>query len=186
MAEKVTKDLQRRIVRLLDGELSGPEADELERELIRSPSGNRLLREYERQDHLVSDALAGVLSPLSAEEHPPAPAARPQRPSARPWTAAAAAAAAAMLATGLWFGLGPDGPAGAPPGERVSGGAGQSLTEASAADRWVPPAEAEFPARRVRRIDRFSFDVFDEQGNEFRRLYVDREQTQIRLTSMDL
>lgn len=55
------EDLERMIVRRLDGELSEEESLALDRELIRNPDARSLLEEFEHADRLASAALSAVL-----------------------------------------------------------------------------------------------------------------------------
>lgn len=55
------KDIEKLIVRHLDGELSADEQLELDRELIRNPEAQRLMEEYTRIDELALGALDRVL-----------------------------------------------------------------------------------------------------------------------------
>lgn len=57
----VNKDIERLIVRRLDGALTEDEELRLNRELIRNPESRQLLEDYERVDALASAALTDVL-----------------------------------------------------------------------------------------------------------------------------
>jgi hypothetical protein len=57
----VNKDIERLIVRRLDGALTEDEELRLNRELIRNPEARQLLEDYERVDALASAALTDVL-----------------------------------------------------------------------------------------------------------------------------
>lgn len=59
--ETVAKDIEKLIVRRLDGELSEDEQLELDRELIRNPAAQRLMEEYKRIDDLAAAALDHAL-----------------------------------------------------------------------------------------------------------------------------
>ncbi len=57
----VDKDIEKLIVRSLDGELSEDEKLRLNRELIRNPEAHRLMEEYKRIDELAGAALNDTL-----------------------------------------------------------------------------------------------------------------------------
>ena len=58
---RVGEDIEKLIVRRLDGELSEDEQLELDRELIRNPAAQRLMEEYKRIDDLAAAALDHAL-----------------------------------------------------------------------------------------------------------------------------
>ncbi len=57
----IDADIERRIVRYLDGALNAEEALELERELLRDPEARLLFEEYRRVDELTTDVLTHVI-----------------------------------------------------------------------------------------------------------------------------
>lgn len=59
--ENVSHEIERLIVRRLDGELTEDEALQLNRELIRNPDAQRLLEDYARVDAMASGALEEAL-----------------------------------------------------------------------------------------------------------------------------
>lgn len=59
--EHVTQEMERLIVRRLDGALTEDEALRLDRELIRNPDARRLLEDYVRVDAVASAALREVM-----------------------------------------------------------------------------------------------------------------------------
>ncbi len=180
---RVCRRLQRQILRRLDGQLSEEETALLERELIRNPSANRLLREYSELDRQCREALDVALAPSGARSASPAPRPAERRPRARRW-GAVAAAAAALLAGGLWAAWGVlDGPGADAP------------TRSAALDRPNPQPHIQKEVPRVhpprdrtetdavwppvRRIDRYRIDVFDEQTNQLHRLNLDHEHLRV-------
>lgn len=59
----VDKNIERRIVRYLDGELNADEELELNREILRDPEAHRLLEEYRRIDELSAAVLELAVPP---------------------------------------------------------------------------------------------------------------------------
>lgn len=57
----VNEDIERLIVRRLDGELNATEELELDRELIRNPDARRLMEEYSRVDELAAAAIGTAM-----------------------------------------------------------------------------------------------------------------------------
>jgi anti-sigma factor RsiW len=108
----VDENIERLIVRRLDGELTEDERVELDRALLRSPEARALLEEYERIDASASAALA---SSLAADGEPsvsfPRIAAPPARKGySRAWWALPAAVAAAIAVLVTFIGPRPKGP----------------------------------------------------------------------------
>jgi len=101
MAE-VNKDIERLIVRGLDGELNDDEQLRLDRELIRNPDVHRLMEEYKRIDELSAAALdqafAGDRLPLDPEMLPSRSQTARGRRYHRGWWLVPGAIAAALLA----------------------------------------------------------------------------------------
>jgi len=183
MTDRVDEHLEERIIRLIDGELGEAEAAELERELLRNPAAARLKQEYEQQNETVKLALEAALTAPSGAER--TVAARRTMTLLR-WTTAAAAAAI-VLGGLLWFAL----PAGKTPGTPgpigvADSSAGSRVEQPEALDAYQPPAEPEVPVRRVRHVDRFYVDFYDEQRNEIRRVPFEREQVRIVPVAMSL
>ncbi len=93
-------DLERRIVRMLDGELDDEQKVELYRQVLRQPAAHRLMSDYAADDELAGDALhalldgSGISGPTllgRASGAVPAHRRRPVR-----WLAAAVAAVAVL------------------------------------------------------------------------------------------
>ena len=98
----VDNDIERLIVRSLDGELSEDEQLQLNRELIRNPKAQRLMEQYKQIDELAGAALHHV---LAGDRIPLDPAALPDREQLQPavryhrgWWLVPGAIAAALLA----------------------------------------------------------------------------------------
>ncbi len=98
----VDKDIERLIVRRLDGTISDDENLELNRELIRNPDAHQLMEEYGRIDELASEALHRA---VDADRLSFDPLALPERSEARTrvlprwtWQLATGAIAASLLA----------------------------------------------------------------------------------------
>ena len=98
----VDKDIERLVVRQLDGELTENEQLELNRELIRNPEARRLMEEYTRIDGLAVAALDEALGDDSLSFDPAALPSRGQPVTARRyhrgWWLVPGAIAAALLA----------------------------------------------------------------------------------------
>ncbi len=101
MAE-VNKDIERLIVRGLDGELGDDEQLTLDRELIRNPDAHRLMEEYKRIDELsaaaLDQALAGDRLPLDPDTLPSRSQSARVRRHHRGWWLVPGTIAAAVLA----------------------------------------------------------------------------------------
>jgi len=99
----VDEHIERLIVRRLDGELSEPEAAELDRELLRSPEARRLLEEYQRIDAAAAEALAAACRPEAAPLPPVLPGGGRAAVRQRwlQWVVPLAAAAAVAMAVVL-------------------------------------------------------------------------------------
>ncbi len=177
MTDRVDEHLEERIIRLIDGELGEAEAAGLQRELLRNPAAARLKLEYEQQNEAVKLAMEAALT---------APNGAGSTVTGRPtitllrW-ATAAAAAAIVLGGALWIAWPTNettpGPGG--DGAVASGGSGSRVEQPAALDTFQPPAEPDVPLRRVRHVDRFYVDFYDEQRNELRRVPFEREQVRI-------
>lgn len=100
--EKDIENIERLIVRKLDGELSEGEELVLNRELIRDPEARRLMEEYERVDGLAAAAMAEALGGDSLSVDPAVPQGQSRRPVARGhhrgWWLVPGTIAAALLA----------------------------------------------------------------------------------------
>ena len=176
MMDRVDEHLEERIIRLIDGELGEAEAAELERELLRNPAAARLKLEYEQQNETVRLALEAALTAPSGAGG--TVAARRTMTLLR-WTTAAAAAAI-VLGGALWIAWPAHETTGVPGGSNVADSSAGSRGEQPAAlDAYQPPSEPEVPLQRVRHVDRFYVDFYDEQRNEFRRVPFEREQVRI-------
>jgi hypothetical protein len=62
MARRLSEELERRIVRRLDGELSVPERERLTRELLRDPEARRRMEEYAAADERAAEALRAAFT----------------------------------------------------------------------------------------------------------------------------
>ena len=184
MNDGVNDNLERRVNRLLDGELTDEQRADLQRELLRDPAAHRLMEQYARQDDLCRRALDTALGTGVREQ--PASAAAKARPAR--WLASVAAAAV-LLAVGLWFAH-HAGPEDSPPQPRVAAGTDRRPTTTGAGafilDDSAPVPAPDAPIQRIRTIDRFPVSVYDKQRNELRIFYVDREQARFCSASMDL
>lgn len=183
MKRKIDNRLERQIVRLLDGQLGPVQRADLEKRLIREPEANALLQEYEHQDRELREALTAAWNPsvrTDAAELVAPDADVPARAmlGRRAWWAGAAAAIV-LLGAGAWLAWRNAGPQAAteppPPLVATPPREDTSAVDPSAADVVLPGAPAT-PGRRVRRVDRFYIDVFDDETREFRRFHIDREQ----------
>jgi len=97
----VNEDMERRIVRFLDGALNQEEQLELQRELLRNPDARRLMEDYRAVDELAGAALGGALSdlePLASPYRLAVPVGPRLRRSYRAWWLVPGAVAAALLA----------------------------------------------------------------------------------------
>jgi hypothetical protein len=114
------REIERQIVRCLDGELSADEAAELQRRLLRDPRAQRMYEEYATVDAKASAALkaaAGAARPMEAWEvlaraggeqavaggEPAAASGRRYSPGRLAWAGGGlAAAAAVVVAVAVW------------------------------------------------------------------------------------
>jgi len=185
MNERMNENLERRVNRLLDGELTDEQRADLQRELLRDPAAHRLMAQYARQDDLCRRALDSALG-AGARARSTFAAGAKARPAR--WLASAAAAAV-LLAVGLWFAH-HAGPADNPPRPRAAGGVdpGPATTprDVLGIDDWVPVRAPDTPMQRIRTFDRFPVTVYDKQRNELRIFYVDRGRARICSASKDL
>ena len=108
----IDPELERRIVRMLDGQLDEAQKARLYRQVLRNPLAHRILSDYSANDELAADALHSLLDGPAAPPSPrlhrkvgpaggggPAaavPQSRRRHASARRWGLAAAAVAAAV------------------------------------------------------------------------------------------
>ena len=170
-------DLEVKITRLLDGELSPDERSELEREVLREPEAHALMRKTAAVDELCRVALDEALAP------------RRGRATSRwrwAWPAAVAGAAAAAIVAVVLSSAFQSRPA-RPDRKIVS--VPPTLAPAPVelvADEFDPTPLPETPARPVRRVDRFPVGLFDAESGQFRVIQVDREQTQMQPVWLDL
>jgi len=182
MNDESRVDLEVKIARLLDGELSADERAELERELLLDPAAHAMLRDATALDEQCRDALDAVLAGGVA----------PARPTWRALPAVgAAAAAAAVLAVVLWSAF-HDRPGRAVPDPAPEVAVdphpptpGTARTVKLVSDEFdpAPPAARGTP---VRRVDRFPVGLFDAESGRFRVIQVERERTQIQQAWLDL
>lgn len=178
MNDESHAQLEVKVNRLLDGELPRDERTELERQLLRNPDAQAMLRDYKAADERCRDAIDRALASRRGD---------PSDGRSLWWPAAAAAAAAAVLGVVLWsaFQSTPDGPA-----RHVVKKQQDPVPRPPAAvelttDQFDPtPAAA--PATGVRRVDRFPVGLFDAKSGQFRIIQVDREQTQTQPVWLDL
>jgi len=121
MARRAGEELERRIVRWLDGELSAAEREQLTRELLRDPEARRRMEEYAAADERAAEALRAAFTHtgpagLRNWESP----GRNARGTGRRWAVRAAAAVLVAAAGGYLAYLlapgGEDGPKPGPPG----------------------------------------------------------------------
>ncbi|MFB3893732.1 MAG: hypothetical protein ACE15C_17095 [Phycisphaerae bacterium] len=96
-------ELERRIVRRIDGELNRFEEAALERDLLRDPDARRLMEQYAWADRQAADALTALLDQASDHRQD---AVRPAASAGMHWRRglawAAAVAAAVVLAAVIW------------------------------------------------------------------------------------
>jgi hypothetical protein len=103
MTDWAQSELEDRICRALDGELSASERAELDRELLRDPEARRLMDHYRRIDR---QAAAALRAAFGSDATSPLRAAGPRRPGQRAakwrWGSIGVAAAALLVAVGIW------------------------------------------------------------------------------------
>jgi len=178
------RQLERDLVRYLDGELDEPARLALAERLKRDESARRMLRDYAAVDRLASEALLAALDA-------PAAAGGDARPAAPPrvlaiFRPAIALAAVAVLAMMVWPMLNPQ----TPPGQvetpvtstPVPGG---MLTPLPGPESRLSQPEDFGGGRGQRQVDRQLYGVFDEKEKRFYVLEVDRVQTQVQQASWD-
>lgn len=175
------KDIERLIVRCLDGAITEDEQLTLNRELIRDPEARRLMDDYRRADDLAVAALGQAFGDDTLNYDPtllPDRAVPVQRVGIhRGWWMATGVAAAAMLA--IFVGLPPLSPT---PGSGVADGgleiplvhAAQSSPGVGSVD--VPMRNASMAPRMNRRTGRDVLGVVGDDGNIYW-LEVDRSRT---------
>ncbi|UCC31859.1 MAG: hypothetical protein JSU86_06190 [Phycisphaerales bacterium] len=160
------KDIERLIVRSLDGELGEDEQLQLNRELIRNPEAQRLMEQYKQIDELAGVALDHA---LGCDRIPLDPAALPGREQSqrvvryhRGWWLVPGAIAAALLAIVVaQFSARP--PAGPALADR-NGGAGNTVVPVGRVPR--PTGIMRNASTAVRRsTGRDVFGVVGEDGN---------------------
>ena len=98
---EIDQDIERLIVRQLDGELGEEEQLELNRKLVRDPQAHQLMEDYRSVDTLAADALAQTLGKGEVEFDPTALTAETRRRTYRfhqGWWLVPGAIAAAILA----------------------------------------------------------------------------------------
>lgn len=102
---KVSENIERAIVRSLDGMLSDEQQLELDRELIRNPEARRMMDEYRCADELAAAALADIATPATDADRIVATAtdgaSSRQRRAIRTWMLIPGAIAAAILAIAI-------------------------------------------------------------------------------------
>ncbi len=183
------EQIERLIVRKLDGELSLEEEHELNKVLIRSPEAHQLLDDYARQDELVASVMKaeiGSAAPpdLSVVTAGAAPLAQPHR--YRSWTATSIGgllvACLALFAVLMEPALRNSPPA-ADNGAKLGGIAIPVLpVSQTRGDRFeVLPAYMEFPQTEEDSMDRQFVVVHNEKTGQYYVLEVRREQTTTRL-----
>lgn len=186
MNDESRVDLEVKITRLLDGELSSDERAELERELLLDPAAHAMLRDATALDERCRDALDAALAGGGGAT------VLARRRALRTVGAVAAAAAAAVLAVVLWSVFhdrpGPAVPGPAPevavdphPPTPTTGRTVELVSDEF--DPTPPPAARVTP---VRRVDRFPVGLFDAESGQFRVIQVERERTQIQPAWLDL
>jgi len=157
-------ELERRIVRRLDGELDPAHGDELTRHLLRDPEAHRLMDQYAAADAAAGDALRIAFGPQEADGRGQWEGLRDREASeARRRWAGAAAAAAVLLTIAVGYvarQLAPPSAA-APRGLAARGADPGTAPEAQALpaglERWIwqvwqPPAGEAFGARPAEAI----------------------------------
>lgn len=183
MSDDSHADLEVKINRLLDGELSQADRAELERQLLRDPAAHAMLRTCTALDEQCRDALDAALGQ-------PIPTAARQAGRRRALWAASAAAAAVLLAAVLWSVF--SGPSPSPePGPDVANipdnpDPSSLPTIELMLDQFDPDPPSGRPVRPVRRVDRFPVGVFDAEAGQLRIFHVDREHSRIQPVWDDL
>ena len=186
------RQLERDIVRYLDGELGEAERRELVDRLRRDAAARRMLEQYATVDRLAGEALLDLLDRPRAKPAPARAAWARSRMIYRLLRPAAAVAAVVVLAVLIRPNL-KDGPA-------PIGGDGPMAASRQAGQ----PAEAQlwdFPSRPLdvrlgppadfkgglgqRQVNRHVFGVLDEKASEVYVLEVDQIQTQARRAEWD-
>ena len=213
MSESTQNELERRIVRALDGELSASQRADLDRELLRNPEARSLMEAYRQIDRQTASALRAAFGPRGAALSVGATARPTSPPGTLRWMPIGLAAAAmALLAVGvgmLIYGA-PWQPGGAAPGPgplavgREGAGAAETSPAVAVArgarlgshdagpdvplmyDMADPSPMFDAPRRGDRIIDRRFFGVFDESKRELYLIEVDRVRTRIDTVSLDL
>lgn len=187
----VTPELEARIVRYLDGELSAQEQADLRRELLLNPAARELMEDYAEIDSLTAGALGAVVDRPAGDVKPP-------QPSSQPWVVRIAggflAAAAAVLLLIL-----PPGPfrprrpsikdtpaqvARRPVGSQAAAGAGGLEAVGPRLRQGAPILDA--PRQGWRRLDRSYLGVYDEQEQRLYLFRVDRERTNVQWVAKEL
>jgi len=103
MTHWAQNELEDRIVRALDGELSASERAELDRELLRNPAARRLMDQYRRIDGQAAAALRTALGSDANVLGTASPARPPRRATRWRWgSISLVAAAVLLLAVGIW------------------------------------------------------------------------------------
>lgn len=193
----VTPELEARIVRCLDGELSEQERADLQRELLRNPAARRLMADSAEIDSLAAEALAAVVDRSGGDV-------RPRQASREAWVVRVAGGFLAAAAAVLLFILPPgpfrprrpsvkDTPA------RVARGPEAPVASAgsqAAAGQDQPAAAGPHLPRRVRvpdglrrgrrDLDRSYLGVYDEQEQRLYLFRMDRERTNVQWVAKEL
>ena len=209
MTDGIDEELERRIVRSLDGQLSPAEQSELDRELLRNPRARRLMAEYAETDELAAEALDRALAPPDAAAAPTGALTHGRRRVDWRIAAGVAAAAAVALAAGIWSavhfsgGQAPRGPGITAVGETASSPAAGAIVPVglSGGASWPMPLH---PARRqpvdapvirpfiesprtgARLIDREFYTFFDEVEKKAYLFQLDRIRTIMQSLERDL
>lgn len=199
-SSKVDDPLERLINRQLDGELSPEEELELNKILIKHPTGRSLMEEYERNDHLAKMVLRASLSP--EEFRPLLQAELPARSLWRPalWglgAAGAVAAAAVILALGTSF-FQPTMPGNVTTPPRLAGKPTTRIARVDEPNATTPGTKLEPVGRPMplvptritgRRIERFLVPVITgdpAEENEVPVWQFERRREKLQLTSGEL
>jgi len=214
MTELNDDNLELDVTRMLDGELSDTERDELARRLLRDPAAHRLKDATAAIDALAGGALREALGG-NHNARPGGGVVDLTRPRRRYWMLGAVAAAAASLIFGaaclVCFGLpgtgestpvskaGPvvNGVEGARAvAEPIPAGAEEliwqvwdaqaKIRSAGAADESVPLPPVPGPRDVFRQVDRQLYRVYDDQSQTVYLLGVDRVRTSVRALGEDL
>lgn len=211
MTDEIDAELERKIVRSLDGELDAAEQAELDRELLRNSQARRVMEAHAANDALAAEAIRGLLARnegagtvTAQQDFRAAPRAAAGLRTSRARRGALAAAAAILAALGVWttcrLAFWQKGPA---PDVVTVGGyeelPGLANTQPGSHSRPSGPAERlmlfdmperlpllEGPHRGERIIDRRFFGIFDEEENKLYLLQLDRVQTKVRAVAADL